>query len=315
MERTEVFVGIDVSKARLDVCVLPDAVSFSLTNDEAGAEELVRQLAGLSPCLIVLEATGGLQNLVVAALRDRQLPVAVVNPRQARDFAKAMGKLAKSDRIDARVLADFAQRIKPELRPGKDESTQTLSALLARRRQLVEMLVAEKNRLATARKEVRPDLKQHISWLENRLKKTNKDLDRAIKTSPAWKEKEDLLSSMPGVGPVLSRTLLSDLPELGRVNAKQIAALVGVAPLNRDSGSFHGHRQIWGGRSQVRAVLFMAATAAIRFNPVFKAFFQRLREAGKPYKVALTAVMRKMIVILNAMLKNQKTWQNQSLTA
>ncbi|MEW5994568.1 MAG: IS110 family transposase [Candidatus Zixiibacteriota bacterium] len=315
MDSNEVFVGIDVSKARLDVCVLPDGASFFLANEEVSVEGLAAKLAATSPCLIVLEATGGLQNLAVAALQARQLPVAVVNPRQARDFAKAMGKLAKTDRIDARTLAEFAKRIKPELRPSKDESAQVLSALLARRRQVVEMLVAEKNRLTVARKEVRPDIKQHINWLEIRLKKVNKDMDKAIKASPAWKEKEDLLTSMPGVGPVLSKTLLSQLPELGQVNSKQIAALVGVAPLNRDSGKFHGHRQIWGGRAHIRAVLFMAATAAVRSNPVFRAFFQRLQQAGKPYKVALTAVMRKMIVTLNAMVKNKKTWQPLTLAA
>lgn len=309
MDSNEVFVGIDVSKAKLDVFVLAVGESFTMANDEAGVEALAKQLEGLKPALIVLEATGGLQNLAVAALHAHQLPVVVVNPRQVRDFAKAMGKLAKSDDIDAQVLALFAQRVKPELRPLKDQSAQVLSALLTRRRQLVDMLVAEKNRLYSARKEVGPDIKKHIAWLESRLKKTNKDMDKAIKASPAWKEKETLLLTMPGVGPVLSTTLLSDLPELGQVSGKQIAALVGVAPLNRDSGKFHGHRQVWGGRSQVRAVLFMAATTAIRFNPVFKAFFDRLRQAGKPYKLALTAVMRKMIVTLNAMMKNNSPWQ------
>jgi len=310
VESKEIFVGIDVSKASLDVFVLPMDDSFAVANDEAGVEALAEKVEVLNPALIVLEATGGLQNLAVGVLHARQLPVVVVNPRQARDFAKAMGKLAKSDRIDAQVLARFAQRVRPELRPIKDESAQVLSALLARRRQLVEMLVAEKNRLNSSRKEVRTDIKEHIAWLEKRLGKVNKDMDKAIKATPAWMEKEDLLTSMSGVGPVLARTLMCDLPELGQLTGKQISALVGVAPLNRDSGKYHGHRQVWGGRSQVRAVLFMAATAAIRFNPLFKNFFQRLRQAGKPYKVALTAVMRKMIVILNAMLKNQKPWQS-----
>lgn len=309
MEFNEVFVGIDVSKASLDVFVLPMSDSFVIVNDEAGVEQLAEKLEGLKPVLIVLEATGGLQNLAVGVLHARRLPVVVVNPRQVRDFAKAMGKLAKSDRMDAQVLASFAQRVQPALRPIKDDSTQALSDLLTRRRQLVEMLVAEKNRLASSRKQVRVDITEHIAWLEKRLGRVNKDMDKAIKATPVWKEKEDLLTSMPGVGPILSRTLLCDLPELGQVTGKQISALGGVAPLNRDSGNYHGHRQIWGGRSQVRAVLFMAATAAVRFNPVFKAFFQRLRQKGKPYKVALTAVMRKMIVTLNAMLKNQKPWQ------
>lgn len=309
MESKEIFVGIDVSKASLDVFVLPLDDGFAVTNDEAGVEALAEKVEGLNPVLIVLEATGGLQILAVGVLHARRLPVVVVNPRQARDFAKALGKLAKSDRIDAQVLARFAQRVRPELRPIKDESAQVLSALLTRRRQLVEMLVAEKNRLASARKEVRPDIKEHIAWLGKRLEKVNKEMDKAIKATPAWKEKENLLTSMPGAGPVLYRTLLCDLPELGQLTGKQISALVGLAHLNRDSGKYHGQRQVWGGRSQVRAVLFMAATAAVRFNPLFKNFFQRLRQAGKPYKVALTDVMRKMIVTLNAMVKNQKPWQ------
>lgn len=309
----EVFVGIDVSKASLDVFVLPQGDSFTMANDEAGVEVLAERLEELKPTLVVLEATGGLQNLAVGVLHAKQLPVVVANPRQVRDFAKAMGKLAKSDGIDAQVLANFAQRIKPELRPIKDESAQVLSALLSRRRQLLEMLVAEKNRLNSARKEVRPDIQKHIAWLESRLKKTNKDMEKAIKATPAWKEKGNLLTSMPGVGTVLSTTLLSDLPELGQATGKQIAALVGVAPLNRDSGKYHGHRQVWGGRSQVRAVLFMATTTTIRFNPVFKAFFNRLRQAGKPYKLALTAVMRKMIVTLNAMVKNHSPWQQTAM--
>lgn len=313
MDSNEVFVGIDVSKAKLDVFVLPTGASSTMANDEAGVEALAKKLESLKPVLIVLEATGGLQNLAVAAFQVRQLPVVVVNPRQVRDFARAMGKLAKSDGLDAQVLAEFAQRVKPELRPLKDQPALALSALLTRRRQLVDMLVAEKNRLNSAPKEVRADIKKHIAWLEIRLKITNKDMDKAIKASPAWKEKETLLLSMPGVGPVLSSTLLSELPELGQVSGKQIAALVGVAPLNRDSGKFHGHRQVWGGRSRVRAALFMAATTAVRFNPIFKTFFDRLRQGGKPYKLALIAVMRKMIVTLNAMMKNNAPWQNNPI--
>lgn len=310
MEHDEAYVGIDVSKASLDVFALPMEEGWQVTNDEAGIDELATRLEMLSPTLIVVEATGGLQNLVVAALQAKGLPVAVVNPRQVRDFAKAIGKLAKSDGIDARVISLFAQRIKPESRPPKDPFAQVLSDLLARRRQLVEILVAEKNRLQSASKEVKPGIKRHIEWLEQDLKKFNKDIGKAIKASPAWKEKEDLLSSMPGVGPLLSLTILSGLPELGKASGKQIAALVGVAPLNRDSGKYHGKRRVWGGRSHIRAVLFMAATTAIRFNPVFKAFFQRLTHAGKPHKVALTAVMRKMLLTLNAMMKNNTPWKN-----
>jgi len=243
----------------------------------------------------------------VAALQAKKLLVVVVNPKQVRDVAKAMGKLAKADGIDAQVLANLAQRVRSEVRPVKDQSAQVLSALLVRRRQLLNMLVAKQSHLTSACKEVRPDTQQHIAWLKKRLGKANENMDKSINSSPAWKEKETLLIGMLGAGPVLSRTLLSDLPELGQLFRKQIAVLVGVASLNRDGSKYHGHRQVWGGRSQVRAALFMALTAAIRFNPAFKAFFDRLRQAGKPYGLALPAVMKKMIVTLNVMMKNQSS--------
>jgi transposase len=237
------------------------------------------------------------------------VPVVVVNPRQVRDFAKATGKLAKTDALDAQTLAHFAEVIRPELRPLPDEQTQALAAILARRRQLVEMLTAEKNRLASARTSVRKSLRTHITWLERELSHTDRDLAHAIRESPVWREKEELLQSAPGVGPVVTSTLLANLPELGTLTGKQIAALIGVAPFNRDSGTLRGTRTVWGGRAQVRAVLYMGTLVATRFNPVIRAFYQRLCAAGKPKKVALTACMRKLLIILNAMLKHRTPWR------
>jgi transposase len=237
------------------------------------------------------------------------VPVVVVNPRHVRDFAKATGKLAKTDALDAQMLAHFAEVMRPEARPLPDEQTQTLAAILTRRRQLVEMLTAEKNRLASARKPVRKSLRAHIAWLERELSHTDSDLAHAIRESPVWREKEELLQSTPGVGPVVTTTLLANLPELGTLTAKQIAALVGVAPFNRDSGTLRGKRTVWGGRAQVRAVLYMGTLVATRFNPVIHAFYQRLCAAGKAKKVALTACMRKLLIILNAMLKHRTPWR------
>ncbi len=303
-----VFVGIDVSQARLDIAIRPGA-SFSITHDESAIATLVEQLRALSPTLIVLEATGGMEIPLTSALAAAGLPVVVVNPRQVRDFAKASGQLAKTDVLDAQMLAQFAEVMRPQPRPLPDAEARALVALLTRRRQLVEMLTAEKNRLVSASSSIRKSLRAHITWLERELQHTDSDLTHAVQQSPVWREKDELLRSVPGVGPVLTSTLLANLPELGTLTNKQIAALVGVAPLNRDSGTLRGRRTVWGGRAQVRAVLYMSAIVAARFNPVIRAFYQRLQRAGKAKKVALTACMRKLLTILNAMLKHRTPWR------
>jgi transposase len=316
MSDAPVFVGIDVAKAQLDVALRPSAEGWGVTNDEPGIASLVSRLQALQPTLIVLEATGGLEVPVTAALAAAGLPVVVVNPRQARDFAKATGRLAKTDTLDAHGLAHFAQAVQPPLRPLPDAQTQALRALLARRRQLLDMLTAEHNRLSSAPPPVRADIQAHITWLERRVRDLNRDLDTAIRASPVWREKDNLLQSTPGVGPVLSSTLLADLPELGTLTRQQIAALVGVAPLNRDSGTLRGKRTVWGGRAQVRAVLYMSTLVAVRWNPVLNTFYTRLCAAGKAPKVALTACMRKLLTMLNAMLKHGTPWQeNYALTS
>lgn len=308
METTEMYVGIDVSKANLDVAVSPSGQQWDFINDDNGIDQAVSCLQELSPTLVVLEATGGIELPVAASLGAVGIPVAVINPRQARDFAKATGQLAKTDDLDAHSLAHFAAAVRPTPRALPDATAQGFAAILTRRRQLVEMLTAEKNRLFAARKSVRGRIQAHISWMEQELNDTNDDLDRTIRRSPLWREKDSLLQSVPGVGPVLSRTLLAQLPELGTLNRKQVAALVGVAPLNRDSGKYRGKRTVWGGRSAVRMVLYMATLSATRSNPVIEAFYNRLCAAGKPKKVALTACMRKLLIILNAMLKHRKSW-------
>ncbi len=303
------FVGIDVSKDRLDVAVLPSEESWSVANQDEDIQSLVKRIRSVKPELIVLEATAQLEMPLVGALAARGLPVAVVNPRQVREFARASGILAKTDRIDAQVLARFGEKMRPEVRPLKDKETRELTALMTRRRQLVAMLVAEKSRLAAAPQAVRKDIKTHIAWLEKKLSKMNDHLADKIKDSPVWREKDALLRSVPGVGAVLSTSLMADLPELGTLNRRQIAALVGVAPFNRDSGAFRGKRCVWGGRVHLRSTLFMATLAATRSNPVIRTFYHRLCEAGKPRKVALTACMRKLLTILNAILKSQTPWQ------
>lgn len=309
-EPTKVNVGIDVSKSMLDIAIHETGESWSCSNDASGGAALVPKLRQLKATSIVLEATGGFETLVTATLSAAGLPVIVVNPRQVRDFAKATGQLAKTDRIDARVLAHFAAAINPPLRPPKSDESQHLEALLARRRQIVEMLVAEKNRLANNRDHaVVKDLKTHIAWLERRLKASDDELQRVLKASPAWRERDDLLRSTPGVGPVLSLTLLAQLPELGQLNRREIAKLVGVAPFNWDSGKWRGSRHIWGGRAAVRSPLFMATLCAIRINPTIKCFYQRLIKAGKAPKVAITACMRKLLTILNVMVKTQTSWR------
>ncbi len=308
MKTSEVFIGIDVSKAELEVGVLPVEQFWTATNDETGRGGVVERLRALSPALIVLEATGGFEASVAAMLAAAGLPVVVMNPRPVRDFAKATGKLAKTDRLDARMLASFAQVMRPPVRPLKDEQSRELAALFNRRRQLVDMLTMEKNRLDLAAARVRQDLKAHITWLEQRLKDVDGELKTLIKRSPVWRAKDELLQSARGVGPVMSITLLAQLPELGTINRRQISALVGTAPLNNDSGKFKGQRHVWGGRANVRAVLYMATLAAIRCNQAIKAFHRRLRDAGKKPKVAIVACMRKLLTILNAMLKNKTPW-------
>jgi transposase len=305
---SEAYIGVDVSKDLLDIKVLPSNEDQQFSNDDPGVKKLITFAKKIDPQLIVFESTGGLEMLAVSSMVENHLPVVVINPRQVRDFAKATGKLAKTDSIDADTIARFARDIRPEVRPIKDEHTQLLSALNARRRQIVDMLVAEKNRLYTAPKPNIKSIQKHIQWLEKSLEDINKDIDRTIKKSPTWRENDSILQSFKGVGPVVSATLLCDLPELGTLNRKKIATLVGVAPLNCDSGRFRGRRRIKGGRANVRRKLYMAAVASLRHNPMMKDFYDRLIYAGKPPKVALTACMRKILTILNAMIKNRSYW-------
>jgi len=302
------FIGIDVAKIQLEFAHRPSGATGRVPNDESGIAALVAQCQAAGAILIVCEATGGYEAAVVAALATASLPVVIANPRQVRDFAKATGQLAKTDAIDAQILALFAERVRPEPRVLPDAAAQALTAFLTRRRQLVEMLVAERNRLLLAAPAVRRDLQQHIRFLERRLREADDDLHTAVKSSPVWRVRDDLLQSVPGVGRVVSLTLLAELPELGRLSHKQIAALVGVAPLNRDSGTLRGKRLVYGGRAPVRAVLYMAALVASRRNPVIRAFYERLRAAGKPAKLALTACMRKLLTILNAMARSGTPW-------
>lgn len=305
---SEVFVGIDVSKDELEVCSVPQTSRLRVTRDDAGLVRLVERLKALGPSLVVLEASGGYEMPVVMALAGAGLPCVVVNARQVRDFAKASGKLAKTDRIDAQVIAEFAQAIRPQVRALPDAAAAHLIALVTRRRQLVEMLTAEQNRLALSHAVVREDLKQNIEWLKRRLRDLDGELTRAVRESPLWRESDKLLQQVPGVGRVVSAVLLALLPELGRLSPKQIAALVGLCPFNRDSGRWQGKRSIFGGRASVRTVLYMAIVSAIRWNPLIKAFYQRLLAAGKPKKLAMTACMRKLLVILNAMMRDRTGW-------
>ncbi len=309
MKEQERFVGIDISKEELVVAVRPTAELQSFPNTEEGLAALVPFLQPLSAHAIVLEATGGFARAAVNAMALAALPVVVVNPRQIRDFARSVGLLAKTDVIDARIIARFAEAVRPELRPLKDLETQKLEDLNNRRRQIVEMISAEKNRLGMAPPWSQKDIRTHIAWLEKRLKRINDDIDDLIKQSPIWRQKEKILTSVLGVGPVVTTTLLCGLPELGTLSARKLSALVGVAPFNRDSGQSRGKRSCWGGRAHVRAALYMAALTASRCNPVIREFYLRLRLAGKPAKVALVACMRKLLVILNAMVKNNTCWQ------
>ena len=305
MEQEATYVGIDVAKAQVDVAVRPTDDRWEVSHDEAGVRQLVSQLKTLEPVMVLLEASGGLELPLVAALATEELPVVVVNPRQVRDFARATGKLAKTDSLDAAVLAHFAEVIRPPVRPLRDAETQVLNSLVARRHQVMTMLVSEKNRLGTAIVAVRPRVEAHIAWLERELDDLDEGLRRTLRQSSVWREKDDLLRTVPGVGEQISLTLLAYLPELGTLDRRQIAALVGVAPFNRDSGTLRGKRTIWGGRARVRAALYMGALVASRCNPVIREFYQRLLAAGKPKKLALTACMRKLVVILNSMLKHR----------
>lgn len=311
MDAVKRYIGIDVAKAQLDMFIRPTGERLSVTNDELGIRRLIEQLKACD--FVILEATGGLEAPLAGALAIAGIAVAVVNPRQVRDFARATGRLAKTDRLDAEVLARFGEMVRPTPRPLPDAQAQVFEALLTRRRQLVEMLTAEKNRRTGAPKVLYRSIDEHIRWLEKRLAGFDDELGTIIRDSPIWRERDELLRSVPGVGTVLSRTLLAHLPELGALNRKQIAALAGLAPFNRDSGSLRGSRCIWGGRAEVRRVLYMATVAGVRSNPVIRTFYLRLRARGKQAKPALTACMRKLLVILNAMLRSKTQWQTPAL--
>ncbi len=302
------YVGIDIAKAQLDVAVRPSGQQWISAHDEAGIADLVPRLQALQPQVIVVEATGGREVPLAATLAAAGLPVAVVNPRQVRDFARAIGQLAKTDALDAQVLARFAEVVGPTPRPLPDAAAQELWALLARRHQLVGMLTAERQRMETALPAVRPHIQRHLVWLEEELVELNRLLRERVQASPIWREREDLLRSVPGIGPTTALTLLADLPELGRLDRKAIAALVGVAPLNCESGTWRGRRIVWGGRARVRTVLYMATLVATRHNPVIRTFYTRLCAAGKPKKLALTACMHKLLLILNAIVRHGTPW-------
>jgi transposase len=303
------YAGIDVSKDLLDIAVLPSQEKEQYCNDEAGISKLVARLKKLSPTLVVMEPTGGLEAAVAAALSAEGISVAVVNARQVRDYARATGKLAKTDALDSLLMAQFAAVIKPPARALRDEESEEIKSMVSRRRQLLEMLTAEKNRLAIVCKRLKPSIMAHVEWLKKEIADLDRDLRKRIEDSPIWRVKDNLLQSIPGVGRVLSATLLAELPELGKLNRRQIAALVGVAPFNRDSGTMRGKRSIWGGRASIRAVLYMATLVSTRFNPVISSFYQRLLAKGKAKKVALVACMRRLLTIMNAILKHQRAWQ------
>ena len=306
----ERYAGVDVSKARLDVAVRPTGERYSLANEPEGIDALVGGLEEAGPELVVLEATGGFERPAAAALAASGIAVAVVNPRQARDFAKATGTLAKTDKIDAYVLARFAEALKPEPRTLPGEEALLLGEILGRRRQLIGMLVAENNRLsAIVSAPVKRRIRAHMRWLEKELSRTDLELEEILEASPVWRENEALLRSVPGVGPTLARTLLAELPELGTITHKRLSALVGVAPFNRDSGRIRGKREVWGGRARVRTALYMSAMVASKHNPLIREFYERLVEAGKPKKVALVACMRKLLAILNAMMRDRRPWR------
>ena len=309
MSETGIFVGVDISKARLDVAVRPSGDTVTVPYDEVGIASLVVRMQTWQPAAVVLEATGDLESTVVSALVAAGLPVHVVTPRQVRDFARATGQLAKTDALDAQLLAQFGEVLRPAPRPLPDEATQALSAVLTRRRQLLEMLTAEKNRLSHPRPLLRKRLEAHIEWLTRELRRVDTELDTALRHSPVWREQDDLLQSIPGVGPGLSRTMLAEWPELGTMSSKQLAALVGVAPHNRDSGTLRGKRTIWGGRAVVRTALYMATLVATKWNPVIKAVYHQFLARGKAKKVALVACMHKLLIIVNAMVQYRTPWR------
>jgi len=309
-KKSKTFIGIDVSKKLLEVATHESDYQFRCANKASAFPELIAELIALRPALIVLEATGGLEIPVTAALHAAGLPVVVVNPRQVRDFAKATGQLAKTDRLDARVLAHFAAAIKPPLRPIKSKDELELDALVGRRGQLIEMLTAEKNRRGSAATDtVREEIKKHIDWLEERIAELDEQLQAQLKTSSLWQAKDVILQSTPGIGPVVSFSMIADLPELGTLNRQQISKLVGVAPLNNDSGQQRGTRHIYGGRARVRSMLYMAAFSATRYNPVIKEFYERLMAKQKPFKVVMTACMRKLLTIINVMVRDNTPWK------
>jgi transposase len=304
------FVGIDVAKDRLDVHLRPSDQAFALGRDGAGLDALVERLTALTPALVVLEATGGFEVAVAGALAAAGLPLVVVNPRQIRDFARATGRLAKTDRLDAEAIARFAEAIQPAPRPLPSTAAQALGELVARRRQLVEMIASEgQRRRQTRAARLHRRIDAHLSWLQKELSALETDLDDAIRSTPAWRETEDLLASVPGIGKTSARMLIAELPELGSLDRRKIAALVGVAPLNRDSGCWRGRRMVMGGRASVRTALYMPTLTAIRHNPPLQAFYRRLIGRGRPAKVAITACMRKLLVILNAILRDHTPWQ------
>ncbi len=308
MEAQELFVGIDVSKSSLDVAVHPTGEAWRVANDPDGVQRLAERLASLGPQRIVLEATGGYERLAVGALRAAGLPAVLVNPGRVRYHARAMGQLAKTDRIDASVIAHFAAAVRPEVRPLPDEAQQRLAGALTRRQQLVQMLTAEKNHKGTAHSRMLPGIQAHIASLQEQIAAVEQDIDQQIQDHTLWREKREILESFPGIGRVSAVALVSDVPELGQLNRKQISALIGLAPLNNDSGRRRGQRSVWGGRARVRSILYMAAMCAIRHNPVIKAFYERLLRAGKKHIVALVACMHKMLIILNAMVRTRTPW-------
>jgi transposase len=301
-------VGIDVSKSVLDVSAYPSGKTWQVEYSTPGITALAEELAALGPAVVVVEATGGLEISLTAALGVAGLPVAVVNPRQVRDFARATGRLAKTDKLDAQVLAQFGAMVQPPARPLPDAQHRELQAMVTRRQQLIGMLTAEKNRLRRTTPRVQHQIEVHVRWLREQLREVDRDLEHFLRSSPLWQEDAKVLRSAPGVGPIVTATLIARLPELGSLNCKQIAALVGVAPFNRDSGTLRGKRTVWGGRGALRTALYMATLVATRHNPVLRAFYQRLCDAGKPKKVALIACMRKLLIILNSMIKNHRTW-------
>jgi len=306
---TEIYVGIDVSKAKLDVAIWDSEVSWNFRNEAEGWQELVKRLKTCKPTLIVMEASGGLEQSIVAELYLEKLPVAVVNPTRVRDFAGSTGQWAKTDKLDARIIAHFAQAVHPKVRPLRTAEEERLNALVTRRRQVIQILVAEKNRKATTHSSLQEGVQQHIDWLEDELLDLDREIEHFIQESPEWQEKAALLRSVPGVGPVTASTMLAELPELGTRNRQQIAALVGVAPVNKDSGKKRGKRRVFGGRAPVRRALYMATLVATRANPVIRRFYERLLAKGKEKKLALTACMRKLLIILNSIIRNRQPWR------